>query len=151
MNVLMFLKDKKQVAYLYDTNTLRQGLEKMKAHGYTAIPVLRRNGTYAGSVSEGDFLWYILEHPGCREQEDFRIKDIIRPNFIRPVKINASMEYLLECSMSQNFIPVTDDRNFFIGIVTRQDIIRGFLKGRQGDKMYPCISSSISESDSDSA
>lgn len=114
MNVLMFLKDKNQVAYLYDTNTLRQGLEKMKAHGYTAIPVLRRDGTYAGSVSEGDFLWYILDHPhgGIREQEDFLIRDIIRPNFIRPVKINASMEYLLECSMSQNYIPVTDDRNF---------------------------------------
>ncbi|MBD5460011.1 MAG: CBS domain-containing protein [Lachnospiraceae bacterium] len=137
MNVLMFLKDKKQVAYLYDTNTLRQGLKKMKAHGYTAIPVLRRDGTYAGSVSEGDFLRYILDHSceDIREQEAALIQDIIRPDFIQPVKINASMEYLFQCSMNQNFIPVTDDRNFFIGIVTRQDIIRGFLKERQGDKI----------------
>ena len=30
--------------------------------------------------------------------------------------------------MNQNFIPVVDDRNFFIGIVTRQDIIRSILK-----------------------
>jgi CBS domain-containing protein len=41
------------------------------------------------------------------------------------------MDELLNRSMSQNFIPVTDDRDYFIGIVTRQDIIRSFVGSTQ--------------------
>ena len=60
MNVLMLLKPKETVQYIYDDNTLRQGLEKMRAHSYTAIPVISRDGRYSGTVSEGDFLYYIF-------------------------------------------------------------------------------------------
>ncbi len=129
MNVLMLLKNKKEVACLYDTNTLRQGIEKMRAHGYTAIPVLSKDGHYIGSVSEGDFLWHIVEHRNSdmKVQENYLVRDIIRRGFNPAVKIDVSMEALLQRSMYQNFIPVVDDRNFFIGIVTRQDIIRSFL------------------------
>ena len=40
---------------------LRQALEKMRHCGYTAIPVIHRDGRYAGTVSEGDFLWYLSD------------------------------------------------------------------------------------------
>ena len=130
MNVLMLLKNKSEVAFVYDTNTLRQGIEKMQAHGYSAIPVLSKDGTYVGSVSEGDFLWHILEYRNndLRVQENYQVSDILRKDFNPAVKIDVSMDELLERSMNQNFIPVVDDRNFFIGIVTRQDIIRSILK-----------------------
>ena len=62
MNVITLLTPKAQVAYLYDDFTVRQGLEKLRVLGYTAIPVLDRNGYYLGSVSEGDFLWAILDN-----------------------------------------------------------------------------------------
>ena len=61
MNVLMLLKPKETVKYIYDSNTLRQGMEKMRAHSYTAIPVISESGRYVGTVSEGDFLYYILD------------------------------------------------------------------------------------------
>ena len=41
-----------------------------------------------------------------------------------PVKVTATMVELLERASSQNFIPVVDDRNTFIGIVTRRAIIK---------------------------
>lgn len=89
-----------------------------------------RDGTYVGSVSEGDFLWHILEYRNndLRVQENYQVSDILRKDFNPAVKIDVSMDELLERSMNQNFIPVVDDRNFFIGIVTRQDIIRSILK-----------------------
>lgn len=126
----MLLKHKKEVAYLYDSNTLRQGIEKMRVHGYSAIPVLAADGSYVGCVSEGDFLWHMLEYQSCsmKSQEEYLVRDIIRKDFNPAVKIDVSMEELLERSMYQNFIPVVDDRNFFIGIVTRQDIIRSMLQ-----------------------
>lgn len=132
MNVLMLLKAKEQVAYLFNTNTLRQGLEKMRAHGYTAIPVLSTDGKYVGCVSEGDFLWHMINNQdnNIKIQEHFLVKDIMRKDFNPAVKVDVSMAELLNRAMSQNFIPVTDDRNYFIGIVTRQDIIKSFIKAQ---------------------
>ena len=63
MNIAFFLKPKHEVAFLYEHQTLRQGLEKLRRHGYSAIPVLTRESKYAGTVSEGDFLRYLLDHP----------------------------------------------------------------------------------------
>ena len=99
----MLLKNKSEVAFVYDTNTLRQGIEKMHAHGYSAIPVLSKDGTYVGSVSEGDFLWHILEYRNndLRVQENYQVSDILRKDFNPAVKIDVSMDELLERSMNQ--------------------------------------------------
>ncbi|MCD8025871.1 MAG: CBS domain-containing protein [Clostridiales bacterium] len=128
MNVLMLLKHKDTVEYIYENNTLRQGLEKMRVHSYTAIPVISEEGIYVGTVSEGDFLWYIVDKKteGIKAQEKYYVRDIICKGFNPAVKIDVTMDELLDRAMKQNFIPVTDDRGTFIGIVTRQDIIKYF-------------------------
>jgi len=130
MNVLMLLKPKETVKYIYDSNTLRQGVEKMRAHSYTAIPVISEKGQYVGTVSEGDFLYYILDvrDNSIRTKEKQHIRDILRPDFNPAVRIDVSMETLFERAENQNFVPVVDDLGTFIGIVTRQDIIRYFLR-----------------------
>ena len=58
MNIAYFLTPKGSVAYLYEDCTLRQGLEKLRHHGYSAIPVIRRDGSYVGVVREGDRFSY---------------------------------------------------------------------------------------------
>lgn len=130
MNFLMLLKPKDTVQYLRESNTLRQGIEKMRAHGYTAIPVISDDGQYVGTVSEGDFLYFILDQRdnSIKTKEQHHIRDILRPNFNPAVRINVSMDVLLERALNQNFVPVTDDYGVFIGIVTRQDIIRHFIR-----------------------
>ena len=62
MNILFLLKPKNTVSFIYDDYTLRQGLEKMRSHGYTASPVLSHEGYYVGTVNEGDFLWHIIDN-----------------------------------------------------------------------------------------
>ena len=129
MNVLFLLRIKGDVKYVYDDSTLRQGLEKMRKHGYTAIPVISRTGDYVGTISEGDFLWHILRHGGSlKEQEHFMISDILRKDYMAAVRVDATVEELVERATNQNFVPVVDDRNKFIGIVTRRDIIRYFIE-----------------------
>lgn len=145
MNIAYFLIPKSNVAYLYDDFTVRQGLEKMKHHGYTAIPVITRDGQYVGTVSEGDFLWRILDANqdeqrvfSMREMEQLHIHDIIRSNHNYPsVRITVSMDDLLISAMKQNFIPVVDDYDCFIGIVTRKDIIRYFAGKNAADHSAP--------------
>lgn len=130
MNVIMLLKPKDTVKYIYQDDTLRQGLEKMKVHSYTAIPVITEDGKYAGTVSEGDFLYYIVDKgsQGMKELENYFVRDIIRKDFNPAVEISVDMDELLKRAMNQNFIPVTDARGTFIGIVTRQDIIKYFTE-----------------------
>ena len=72
MNIAYFLLPKSRIAYLYDDFTFRQGLEKMRNRGYTAIPVITRDGRYVGTVSEGDFLWRLLDtdDPSMKKAEE---------------------------------------------------------------------------------
>ena len=134
MNIAYFLTPKGSVAYLYEDCTLRQGLEKLRHHGYSAIPVIRRDGSYVGVVREGDFLWQLMGSSGeedisLRSLEQLRIRDIVHRDH-PAVSITVSMEELLSSAMQQNFIPVVDDLGNFTGIVTRKDIIRYFSEQR---------------------
>ena len=122
----MLLRPKSEVAYVYEDNSLRQGLEKMRRHGYTAVPVIDREGGYVGTVSEGDFLWHMIDYGDAdiRKQEAYQIKNILRKDWNMPVKIDETMDELLLRVMDQNFVPVVDDRMRFMGIITRKDIIK---------------------------
>lgn len=123
MNIISLLIPKENSAYIYDSYTVKQGLDDMKVHGYTAIPVLSKDGLYVGTVSEGDFLWNLLDCENREETENMLISEIIRPEFNPSANIYTTTDELLRRAVQQSFIPVTDDRGYFIGIVTRQKII----------------------------
>ena len=149
MNIAYFLLPKNRVAYLYDDYTFRQGLEKMRYHGYTAIPVISRSGKYVGTISEGDFLWQILSNDAesrqirsMKDLEQLHIRDLLRGNNYPPVRITVSMEELLSNAMNQNFIPVVDDLGNFTGIVTRKDIIRYFAE-QKDESVSPLLQKSV--------
>ncbi len=135
MNLFYLLKPKAMVYFLTNKHTIRQGLEIMRAHGYTAIPVINENGEYIGTVSEGDFLWHLIRFSDrdLRSQEYYSIVDIVNEERNLPVKTNVSMDELLLRVMDQNFVPVIDDRNVFIGIITRRDIIKYFYQKEHND------------------
>lgn len=133
MNIASFLLPKAEVAYLRDDMTMRQGLEKLRRSGYTAIPVVDAEDRYIGVISEGDFLWNILarnqnlENITMKNLEHTSMRDILQYGKIQAARIDTAMENLIEQAMRQNFVPVVDDRNVFIGIVTRSDIIKYFV------------------------
>ena len=101
MNLLRFLTPKSQVAYLEDTASVRNGLEKLRHYGYTAIPVIAR--------------------------EKRRVVDLRRKNWNPPVRVGEMMDQLLNRLMDQNFVPVVDDRGVFVGIVTRRSVLGSAL------------------------
>jgi len=132
MNILFFVTPKANTVYLYEDNTLRQALQKLKHHGYTAVPVINRNGEYVGTLSEGDLLWSILDHSlySDNARERYHVRDILKSRQNKAVNINAAIEDLIELSMNQNFVPVIDDRNIFIGLATRKDILNYYFHNK---------------------
>lgn len=125
MNLLFHLIPKEKVAYIEEDATLRQAMEKMEHHRYTAVPILDKKGKYVGVLREGDILWYIknLDLFNQSISEKIMVSDLPRIKDHQSVNIDASLESLIILSIDQNFIPVTDDRQTFIGIVTRKAII----------------------------
>lgn len=126
MNILFFLTPKSKVAYLYDTESLRQALEKMENHRYSAIPLIsKRTGEYIGTITEGDLLWDIKNRfdLSLKDAEEIPVTDVLRNRDNLPVSAEADMEDLLNKVMNQNFVPVIDGMNHFIGIITRRDVI----------------------------
>ena len=125
MNILFFLTHKSEVAFLYEDFTIRQAVEKMEYHRYSVIPILKRNGEYVGTLSEGDLLWYIKNSQNLNfaQSEDIPLSETPRKRDYLAVDITANIDEMVSLSMMQNFIPVLDDKKSFIGIIKRKDII----------------------------
>ena len=134
VNIAYFLTPKADVRTLFDDNTFRKGLEVMGDGKYTVIPVTTRDNLYVGAVSTSDFLWYLytgdVDEKGnvsTRSIDGVTVGDIMEKNTHPAVNITATLEQLIERIMNQNFVPVVDARNAFIGIVTRHNVLE-YLK-----------------------
>ena len=126
MNILFFLTPKSDVAYIFENETLRQTLEKMEHRKFSCIPILNPDGKYVGTISEGDLLWGMknLNITDMKTAEEVPVMAISRRATYKPVHVDCDMEDLLDRAINQNFVPVIDDQDHFIGIVTRKEIIK---------------------------
>lgn len=125
-NILFFLTPKAMCAFVYDDFSIRQALEKMEAAGYAALPILNKYGEYRGTLTEGDLLWSLKNmcYMDIRQAEARKITEIARRKDNIPVKVTTGMQDLIQRASSQNFVPVVDDKDTFIGIITRSNIIK---------------------------
>lgn len=136
MNIAFFLTPKNDVVYLKNYMTVRQALEKMEYHRYSAVPIIDDKGRYMGTLTEGDLLWYIKHNPNLTFKDTSRIPLMDVPRHVKnsPVTIESDMENLIDLASSQNFVPVIDDTKHFIGIIKRSDIINYFCKLEDNNK-----------------
>ncbi len=128
MNIIQLLHPKALIDYVYNDSTCRQALEIMGNHGFTAVPVISREGEYVKTLSEGDLMWFMVNKSVCtrRELEEFTVGDVqVKRNIeVKPVVISATIDDVILMLVNQNFVPVIDDRKMFIGIITRSDVLR---------------------------
>ena len=125
MNIAFFLLPKQDVVCLTPDTTLRQTLEKMEHHRFTAVPVLNQDGTYAGTVTEGDLLWFFKNNREITFENAHRhsLSEVPLRLQHQAVRIDATMEDLIKLVRTQNFVAVIDDTDRFIGIVRRSEVI----------------------------
>ncbi len=130
MNIAFLLVPKKEVVWLPAKCTMRQALEKMEHHRYSAVPLIDAKGKYVGTITEGDLLWKLKNTPGLTiaATEKVMLNDLPEGRKIEPVRIEAKVQDLLSLAIEQNFVPVVDDEGVFIGIVRRREIIEYYVK-----------------------
>jgi len=130
MNVFGLLTPKKGTYYLIKNNTIRQALEKFDAHKFSVVPVLNEDGDYITSLSEGDILRYIKNvcNFDIKIAEQTCIMDIEKYRPYKELNCNGTEDEMYNLILSQNFIPIVDDRNKFIGIIKRKDVLLALKK-----------------------
>ena len=136
MNIFRFIIPKSLVEYITEDSTVRQGFEKMRFHRYVAIPVIDAEGRYVGMLRNDDVLEYFLsaESTDMKAAERILVRDIVDRSYSRPLYQSSTMEELFELVKEHNSVPVVDDRDCFIGIVLRRDVMNFLLKYYDPDK-----------------
>lgn len=126
MNLAKIMIPKVSTVFLKESQTVRQGWEIMSRNGFTAIPVLDADGKYTGTVSEGDFLKFIIAAGtlDVQNMENHRVSELVRKDFCPPLEIQAGEEQVIDSILNQNFVPIVDSRNALCGILTRRGIIQ---------------------------
>ena len=124
-----FLTPKAMTQFIDERSTVRQALEKFDAHKFSVVPVIDKDGNYKGTISEGDLLRYIKNECNfnIKIAETKTIDTIDRYRPYKSLAIDCQLEEVTALSLQQNFIPLVDDRNKFIGIVKRSDVISYLL------------------------
>lgn len=127
MNIPSLLIPKANVEYLRTKDSIEFALDIFRRNSYSAVPVINSDGIYRGTITEGDFLYYIMDNPDANLKK-VKVRNILREDFYEAVKITASIDKLLIKCLDQNFVPVTDDRDVFVGIVTRKVIFKNIYE-----------------------
>ena len=127
MNIPSLLITKANVEYLRTKDSIEFALDIFRRNSYSAVPVINSDGIYRGTITEGDFLYYIMDNPDA-DLKKVKVRNILREDFYEAVKITASIDKLLIKCLDQNFVPVTDDRDVFVGIVTRKVIFKNIYE-----------------------
>jgi len=147
-NVAFFLVPKKEIAFLPINCTMRQAMERMEHRGFTAVPLIDEDNKYVGTLTEGDLLWKFKNTPGLtlRGTEKIMLAEVPRRMDNHPVRVYATITDLISLVIDQNFVPVVDDDDVFIGIVRRREILEHYTKQSQPrikDKKHYSYSSNI--------
>ncbi|MDU0200721.1 CBS domain-containing protein [Paenibacillus sp. MAH-36] len=129
MKTASFLFPKDKVAFIKSTSSMKEAMEQLEQHYYTALPIVDEGGKYVGTLSEGDLLWTLKNKPGVsfENMDDIPVSSIKKHIRNECVCIDAFMEDMLAKAADQNFVPVVDDKQIFLGIIRRKDIIAYYM------------------------
>jgi CBS-domain-containing membrane protein len=130
MEIAHFLLPKEEVAYIRPSASMLQALDMLEHHYFKAIPIIDDEGKYAGTLTEGDLLWKMRNTPGLNfvNMSNVAVSEIAQHVHNVSVSIDGQMEDMLELAAEQNFVPVIDRDDIFLGIIRRKDIIAYYVR-----------------------
>ena len=125
MKIPFFLIPKAETAYVMESDTIRQALEKMEYYKYTCLSVLGDDGKYKYSLSSNDFLHYMKVNPKTTfyDTQSVYLSEIEPTIEVKPIDINDDIENLIQTFTVQDYTPVIDGSGIYIGEVSATDVI----------------------------
>lgn len=131
MTITSFLKPFYELALVYDDQPLSEALATMTKHRFTSLPVITRNQKYVGTISEGDILHFVLKNADCFDPKNlakYNVSQVNRHRDYETVNLDSTMPLLLSKASNENFVPVINEKDLFVGIVTRKVLLDYFFE-----------------------
>ncbi|KPV43707.1 cyclic-di-AMP-binding protein CbpB [Alicyclobacillus ferrooxydans] len=119
------MTDVNRVACVDPDNSLEHALLVLVKSGYSAIPVLSRNGMVQGTISKTLILDSILglERIEFEHLADRKVKDSMNTD-VTTIQLGESFVRALELAVNAPFLCVEDDAGRFVGILTRSAMLQ---------------------------
>ena len=129
-SLISLITPKKQTAFMSSDSTVRQALERFDVHKFTIVPLVDSDGHYCGTLSEGDLLRFMKNEVDfdIKKAEHVKVCDIEHHRSYQALGVEALLAEVFALSLEQNFIPLVDDNNIYIGIIKRREIIKYLSK-----------------------
>ncbi|MDT2831434.1 CBS domain-containing protein [Vagococcus carniphilus] len=113
------------VATLTDTNNLEHALLVLTNIGYSKIPVLNKEQQLVGLISLSNVVSEMFDTESINPERlaEIKVSDVMDKN-VKATMLPFNIEKILNLLVDANFIPVIDEKEKFLGIVTRKEILK---------------------------
>jgi CBS domain-containing protein len=129
MNLALFLTPLSSVATVPARATVRAALDELEAAGFSAVPVVDADGSYLGTLTEGDLLRFLRSGA---DLDASLVMDVPLRHEVGAASILDAFASIVERAADQNFVPVLDSRGVLMGIVTRRTILKHLWDAPRG-------------------
>ncbi len=131
MKISSFLKPFYDVILVYNDQSLDEALKTMTKHRFSSIPVISKDQVYVGTLTEGDILHFLLKNTECLNPSQLKnhtVADVKRHRDYESVHVDSTMPLLLSKASNENFVPIVDDHQKLVGIITRKTLLDYFFQ-----------------------
>ncbi len=108
----------------YYNHPLSHALLVLSKVGYSKIPVLDSEDHLVGLISLSNIVERMMDLTGFSMEniEGLTVADVMKS--MNCIKENDELESMLHLLVDQAFLPIVDDDNVFVGIITRKEILK---------------------------
>lgn len=120
------IKPADELAVIGGNHTLDHALLLMTRNKYSLVPVIDEKSKLQGLISLAIIMDAIMDIEDVEFDKlgDIRVKEVMETDY-PTVTADYDLENVLRKLVNNGFISVIDDEGILVGIITRQEILRG--------------------------
>lgn len=112
------------LAIFIDTHNSDHVMLLLVNNGFSRVPVLTKDRQYRGTISISDILNYQVKNQLTDwELNQTDIGEMVNTK-IEAIPMTSSLTHIMHKLVDFPFLPVVNDKNLFVGIITRKSILK---------------------------
>ncbi|KKF43500.1 cyclic-di-AMP-binding protein CbpB [Streptococcus uberis] len=112
------------LAIFIDTHNSDHVMLILVSNGFSRVPVISKDKIFKGTISISDILNYQAKHQLTDwELNQTDIGEMVNTK-IESISFKSSLTLIMHKLVEYPFLPVVDEENHFIGIITRKSILK---------------------------
>ena len=113
-----------ELAIFIDTHNSDHVMLLLVNNGYSRVPVITKDKKYVGTISIADIMSYQVKHQLTEwELNQMDIGQMVNTK-IKTIRKEADLTGIMHLLVDYPFLPVLDDDQQFLGIITRRSILK---------------------------